>query len=78
MYGLSDQSKHSMYFRFSSTFVRRHGRNEAKSFVRRASTQARCPRAAARVISSRSSVGTRRAFSQSRRVTRIRLRSSES
>ena len=30
------------------------------------------------VISSRSSVGTRRAFSQSRRVTRIRLASSES
>ena len=36
------------------------------------------PRAAARVISTRSSVGTRQAFSQSRRVTRIRLASSES
>ena len=32
----------------------------------------------ARVISTRSSVGTRQAFSQSRRVTRIRLASSES
>ena len=35
-------------------------------------------RAACGVISTRSSVGTRRAFSQSRRVTRIRLASSES
>ena len=46
--------------------------------VRRASTQAWWPRAASRVISTSSSVGTRRAFSQSRRVTRIRLASSES
>ena len=45
---------------------------------RRASTHAWCPRAPSRVISSRSAVGTRRAFSQSRRVTRTRLRSSES
>ena len=40
----------------------------------RAFAQTSWPRAAARVISARSSVGTRRAFSQSRRVTRTRRR----
>ena len=43
----------------SSTLARRYGRNEAKSSFCRASTQAWCPLAAARVISTRSSVGTR-------------------
>ena len=62
----------------SSRFSRRYGRKAAKSESRRASTQAGWPRAAARVSSSASSDGTRRAFSQSRRVTRIRLASSES
>ena len=78
MYGLSDHSKHSTYRRLSSTFRSRYGRKEAKSLVRRASTQAWWPRAPWSVISARSSDGTRRAFSQSRRVTRTRLRSSAS
>ena len=44
----------------------------------RASTQMWWPRTASRTMSARSSAGTRRAFSQSRRVTLTRLASSES
>ena len=44
----------------------------------RAFAQTSCASAAAPVISAASSAGTRRAFSQSRRVVRIRLASSES
>ena len=55
------------------------GRKAAKSDDLRASIQAWWPRAASRVSSAlRARAGTRRAFSQSRRVTRIRLASSES
>ena len=57
--------------------VARGGSSRSRSFAR-ASIQTWFPSAAARVISTRSSVGTRRSFSQSRRVTRIRLASSES
>ena len=49
-----------------------------KSLFSRASTQTGSASDAARDISARSSAGTLRAFSQSRRVTRIRLASNES
>ena len=57
---------------------RRAGRNCEKSDSLRACTQTGIASEAARRISARSSAGTRRAFSQSRRTTRIRLASSES
>ena len=49
-----------------------------KSFASRACSQAACALPPSRAHSAASSAGTRRAFSQSRRVTRIRLASSES
>ena len=54
------------------------GLKTEKSFASRASSQATCALPASRAQSAASSEGTRRAFSQSRRVTRIRLASSES
>jgi hypothetical protein len=58
--------------------VRSAGRNCAKSDSCRAFTHTGIAREAARDISARSSAGTRRAFSQSRRTSRIKLASSES
>ena len=58
--------------------LRRAGRNCEKSESCRALTHTGIAREAARDISPRSSAGTRRAFSQSRRTSRIRLASYES
>ena len=58
--------------------MRSTGRNAAKSFRFRASTQTGFASAAERDISARSSDGTLLAFSQSRAATRMRLASNES
>src|SRR5829696_9440231 len=67
-----------MYCLRRSRFLRSTGRKVAKSLLARASTQTGIASADERDISARSSDGTLRAFSQSRRATRTRLASSES
>ena len=74
----SSTSKQDAYSRRSAMLRSRYGRKSSKSFFARASTQTGNASAPARVCASRSSAGTRNSLSRSRRVTRIRLASSES
>ena len=77
-YGSSLTSKQSMYCFRRSRFFRSTGRKLAKSSFLRASTQTGLASEADRDISARRSAGTRRALSQSRETTRMRLASNES